>query len=268
MTCIKTVFLLLLFWIGAVSAEEPASDPIRSAVAAAQIEQRIREMTETIGWGLRQREQEGMALKALSYDELQRVLAKHYDPAQLTGKLIERLRPLYDPNRFTIINSSLNSPQLREYTAKLAARPAAKPSRSQRKHEQREALLDELDRAAAETEWLAGTQALSTLALLHMMQTVNEEAPPGAAQQEAILGQMYAQYLEASRFSIKTRYLEALADVPEDQLRLYIRMLRGSALQWFNREAINALIAVMVEARQGVEAEIAALVAAKKPAKK
>lgn len=275
MKSVKTVVLFLLLWTGAAQAEEPAQDPIRNAVAAAHIEQRIREMTETLGWGLRQREQEGVALKALSYDELRGVLAQHYDPARLTGKVIERLRPLYDPNRFTLINSSLHSPQLREYTAKVFGRPAqarqpeaAQRHRAQPKHEPRAALLDELDRAAAETEWLAGTQALSTLALLHLMQVVNDEARPNAAQQEAILGQMYAQYLEASRFSTQSTYLDALAEVPDEQIRLYIRILRGSALQWFNREAINALIEVMAEARQGAEAEIAVLKKGKKPPEK
>ncbi len=254
------VMLFLLLWTGAVPAEEPAKDPIRSAVEAAHIEQRIREMTDTIGWGLRQREQEGIALKALSYEDLRRVLTKHYDPAVLTGKLIERLRPLYDANRFTTINSSLYSPQLREYTAKVSNRQkAVKQPAKPPKNEQRAALLDELDRAAAETEWLAGTQALSTLALLHMMQVVTDESRPSAEQQEAMLGQMYAQYLEASRFSTQTTYLETLAGVPDEQVRLYIRILRGSALQWFNREAINALIEVMAEARQGAEAAIMGL---------
>lgn len=263
--------LLIVCWLLllplAAQAEERETEVIKAALAGAGIDRYLDDMTRTIRDGLKQRQSEQIPLSGLGYEDLARIVEKHYATERLLARVATGMKPVYDPNRFDTLMGSLRSgpvvellalkKRLRSDEAYAKLQEFADRQAKQKKNPKREELIDNLDLATAETEWLAGMQALSSLALLSMSHALDQggtEYP-----EEAMLGQFYDQILGASRFTSRMGYHYVLKDIPDDKVELYIRVYRSTVMQWFLREAINAVIDVMAQARADVRADIARL---------
>lgn len=264
--------LLIVFWLVllfplTVLAEDREVEVIRTALTSAGIDRYLDDMNKTIRSGLNQRQSEQIPLPGLSYDDLTRLVDKHYTTERLLVRVAERMKAIYDPNRFDTLRGSLRSGPVVELLAlkkRLASdeefrklQDYVEKQEKRKKNAKREELVENLDQATAESEWLAGMQALSSLALLSM----SDALEPGGEDfpEDALLGQLYDQILSASQFTARMSYRYVLKDIPDEKIELYVRVYRSTIMQWFMRESINAVLDVMAQVRAEVRADINAM---------
>jgi hypothetical protein len=261
------VFLFgLLLLPGCLSAAQESEELIGKALEAAGITEQFKEISNSMQSGLRQRATEGVVLNDLSYEQLEKVVDDHYSADQIKAQVVARLARDFDLNRYALLLRILESPQVVSVQRRItvanteesfdALQMFSNQARKQPLEASREALITELDNAMAGTELFTGSQALGMAALLGMLDVANHPKGESTLSEDMLLQQFYAQLQGVSRSTIKMTYAFALQDLNDDNLKMSIRVYKGTVVQWFLQAAINTMIEAMSEIRKEALADI------------
>lgn len=273
----RTLAAVVVFCSGFMAnayAAEPRVTPeaaksVGNLLQLSGVQAQLNEIPEIISDGLEQRAKEQVDLKGLTYEQLQTLTKRYYNSNRLTERVVARIAAQYDPNRFDLIARILSrdpAPRLRRLKEAALAREASDALTKFAKKQAgggdkaRSAVIEELDSASAESELFTGIQALSVLAILDAVQGV--EPASGATEKqanEAMLGQLYAQFLEPSQYTVRMTNLYAYREVSAEDLKAYTKLYREHVVQWFIRAAMDAVIETMNETNAQVKREIARL---------
>lgn len=257
-TGIKLMVFLLLWapctWLAAQEEQDAAAEAaISEALRLSGIQQHIAAIPQIIQRALQQRKKElYMGPDGIDYEAMISLLDSYYSEALITKRAVAGMQQHYDPNRFSYIQNLLQSPQIKHLVQLKAGMDTPEKIEEikqwlaqQEISTERQQLIQQLDVVMAESQFAAGIQALSTVAMLNAV--LAREWTEQVFPEQALVQQSYQHYESSSREQTQALLSYALRETADDDIRRITAVYNELPLQWFINIAINAISDAMLD---------------------
>ncbi|OGT20110.1 MAG: hypothetical protein A2V90_09215 [Gammaproteobacteria bacterium RBG_16_57_12] len=263
----STALILLLFLSSGFAAaadksERQADAAVRGLLKQSGVQGHIANMPSIIARALEQRQKElSLGPDGIDYTVITRMLEQTYSEPAMTDRTVANLVKGYDPNRYAYLQQVFASaPVQRLQKSKQGLQAPDKAEEISRWHNAnpllpaRSELIAQLDAVTAESQFVAGVQALSAVAMFNVVQA--GEAPDRPLPEQSLLEQSYQFYARTSREQTQAMLAYALRDVADEDVKKMIAAHQELPVQWFIEQAINAMSNAVLDPLPEIAAQI------------